>query len=185
LPDLIVLDIMLPDGSGLDFLTELRESDCKIPILLLTALGETKNKITGLRAGSDDYLAKPYDYDELIARIEAILRRRTIIETKTESEPEVFEYGPLAINRIAQRVLLHGKDANIQGKEYNLLYLLAQNKNQVISAAELYEKVWGQPMGKDTKALRSAISRLRSKIAGSGYSITSEYNGGYKFEQGE
>jgi len=177
LPDLIVLDIMLPDGSGLNFLTELRESGCGIPILLLTALGETKNKVAGLRAGSDDYLAKPYNYDELLARIETILRRGA-----RQAEPSL-KFGTLSIDTENGTALLNNADLNLSRAEFGLLRLLARNKDQAMSAESLYEAVWKQKMGDDSRALISAASRLRKKLAGSGYTITFIRNQGYRFEQ--
>jgi len=175
-PDLIMLDIMLPDGSGLDFLIELRESGCEIPILLLTALGETKDKVAGLRLGSDDYLAKPYDYDELLARIETILHRGA-----RQAEP-LLKFGTFSIDIENGTVLLNNTDLNLSWIEFRLLHLLARNKDQTMSAESLYEAVWKQKMGDDSRALISTASRLRKKLAGSGYTITFMRNQGYRFE---
>ena len=176
-PDFIMLDIMLPDGSGLDFLAELRASGCEIPILLLTALGETKNKVTGLLAGSDDYLAKPYDYDELIARIEANLRRGA-----KQAEPSL-KFGTLSIDTENGTALINNTDLNLSRTDFGLLRLLARNKDRTMSVEGLYEAVWKQKMGDDSRALISAASRLRKKLTGSGYTITNVRNQGYRFEQ--
>jgi len=177
-PDMIVLDIMLPDGNGLDFLKELRAEGNKIPILLLTALAEAIDEVTGLRAGGSDYLSKPYNMDVLLARIEKLLE-------KESSMPEVIRKGALEIRITSDEALVNDINLGLSQKEFSLLCYFEQNENKTMSSEHLYEKIWGQQMNKDTGALRQAISRLRSKLKGSGYSIGSERNEGYRFEKGE
>ena len=175
-PDLIVLDIMLPDGSGLDFLKELRSTDVKTPVLLLTALSETSDEIRGIQEGGDDYIAKPYDNGVLLVRIEALLRRASDI-------PKALSQGMLKLDFVSGSAYLDGVDMMLSKKEYSLLRLFIQNENRSLSADELYEAVWGQPMGIDSQALCTTISRLRKKLIGCGYTISSEYGSGYRFER--
>jgi len=177
-PDMIILDIMLPDGSGLDFLKELRAQGNDIPVLLLTALSEVSDQIAGILAGGDDYLSKPYDIGLLLVRIELMLRR-------AGSMPEVIKRGALEIRVTSDEAFVNNVNLKLPQKEFSLLCYFEQNENKTMTGEHLYEKIWGQQMGKDTGALRQAISRLRSKLKGSGYSINSKRNEGYRFEKGE
>jgi DNA-binding response OmpR family regulator len=173
-PDLIVLDIMLPDGSGLDFLKSLRQ-DTDIPVLLLTALAEPGDTVKGLQAGGDDYLAKPYDNAELLARIESLLRRAS-------RTPKTLVKGRLTLNMISGMAFVDGKDLLLSHKEFALLLLLAQNEGKTINAEYLYEEVWGLPMN-DNRTLKKHISELRKKLEDetSGYEIANVRGEGYCF----
>lgn len=174
-PDGIILDIMLPDGSGLDFLRELRtRSD--VPVLLLTGLSTNEDVVRGLAAGGDDYLPKPYDYEVFLARVGALLRRG-------ERIPDLFERGPLTFNILSSQVFLEGKDMLLTQKQFAILLMLARREGETFSARHLYESVWRQPMGEDGKAIKTLISRLRGKLAGSGFSIVSLRGEGYRFEK--
>jgi DNA-binding response OmpR family regulator len=173
-PSLIVLDIMLPDGSGLDFLKELRQKS-DIPVLLLTGLGTSQDVVRGLSAGGDDYLAKPYDNDELLARIDARLRKTQ------HNRSDILKFGSIAINTVSQRVYIHDRDILLKIREYALLLFLARRENQVLSAAYIYENVWGQPMMDDPSTVQVHISNLRKKLEGSGYSIITKRGEGYCF----
>ncbi|MCL2203350.1 MAG: response regulator transcription factor [Defluviitaleaceae bacterium] len=191
-PDLIVLDIMLPDGSGLDFMEELRKHGNSIPILLLTALSTPKDKVEGLRRGGNDYLAKPYDYDEFVMRIEVMLRskqqeneRVRLAVEAAEQNKEVLTFGGLTLNNTARNAYVNGKLLNLTQMQVGLLLLLARHKNETLTYAYLYETIWGQPLVDDSQALRSAIAKIRNEIAGCGYSLSSERGIGYRFEQGE
>lgn len=172
-PDAVVLDIMLPDGSGLDFMHELRQSS-DIPILLLTGLTTPEDIIRGLTEGGDDYLTKPYDFGVLLARIEALLRRAGRM-------PVVLQKGPLRLDVVAGQAQLNSEDLLLTQKDFALLLFFTQNEDKVISAEHLYEKVWKAPMNDNSQAIKSAISRLRKKISGSGYTISSLRNEGYSF----
>ncbi|GHS90663.1 DNA-binding response regulator [Synergistales bacterium] len=174
-PDAIILDIMLPDGLGLDLLKELREKGHDTPVLLLTAWGRPQNIAAGLRAGANDYLTKPFDYDVLLARVEAMLRG-------AEQIPEKVAKGSLTLNVIAGQTLLKGADMLLTQKEFAMLLLFSQNEGRTISAEYLYEKVWGQPLPDDSQAVKSTASRLRKKLAESGYTIRAERGEGYIFE---
>ena len=175
MPDLFVLDIMLPDGSGLDFMAELRKYS-QTPILLLTGLTTPEDIVRGLTAGGDDYLAKPYDFGVLLARVEALLRR-------AQQVPEYIHKGRLRLDVTADVATLDGDDLLLSQKEFSLLLIFLQNEERFISAEYLYEKVWKQPMTVDSNALRSTLKRLRVKLEGSGYRITLSRGEGYQFEK--
>ncbi|MDR1804221.1 MAG: response regulator transcription factor [Treponema sp.] len=160
-PDAIVLDIMLPDGNGLDFMRELRTrklpTESSVPILLLTGLTTPEDVVRGLSSGGDDYLAKPYDFNVLAARIEALLRR-------TGRVPETLTKGALQLDIIANRAYLGGNDLLLSPKEFALLLLMAQNEGRLLSAEYLSEAIWKQPPTADTSTVRTAVSRLRTKL---------------------
>lgn len=179
-PDAIVLDIMLPDGNGLDFITEIREVTTA-PVLLLTALDEKSDRLNGLRAGGNDYISKPYDIDELRERIAAFIRRDTLIEVRRPAER--ISWGPLLLDTIAQQGFLDGKDLSFTPKEFGLLLVLVRNGNKELSAKKLYETVWRQPDNDDIRAVKAHISNLRKKLEGSSFTITVTRNEGYRFEE--
>jgi DNA-binding response OmpR family regulator len=154
-PDIIVLDILLPDGSGLDFLEDLRQNT-DIPVLLLTALAKPGDAVKGLRAGGDDYLTKPYDNAELLARIESLLRRASHL-------PKTLTKGRLTLNMISGMAFINGRDLLLSPKEFAVLLLLAQNEGKTVSAEYLYTEVWGLPMN-DIRTLKKHISELRKKL---------------------
>jgi DNA-binding response OmpR family regulator len=176
-PDAIVLDIMLPDGSGLDFLKELRENS-DIPVLLLTALGDSSDVVRGIRAGGDDYLPKPYDYDIFMARIEALLRR-----SSRSREANIVTKGPLTLDVVASRATLSGGDLLLSQKEFAALLLLAQNEGKTLSAEYLYETIWKTVMCGDNRAIQQTVSRLRKKIEHAGFSIRTLRGEGYMFTE--
>jgi len=173
-PDVIVLDIMLPDGSGLDFLSELKEQGSSIPVLLLTALSESSDEVKALEEGGDDYLAKPYENKVFIARIEALLRR-------AERVPETVTKGVLKLETYSGQASLNGENLNLTRKEFDIILLLAQNEDRLLSTEFLYEKVWGQPLLDDNNAIRTIMSRLRTKIELSDYVIEPVRGKGYVF----
>lgn len=177
LPDVIVLDIMLPDGSGLNFLRELRQSS-SVPVLMLTALGTDADTVAGFSTGADDYLAKPYAYPVLAARVEALLRR-------TGRVPETLVKGELTLTILSGQAFLRGADMLLTNKEFSCLLLLAQNENKPVSAETLYETVWHMPLVGDSQAVRTIITRLRQKLANSGYAIVSKRGDGYIFQPEE
>ena len=173
-PCAIVLDIELPDGSGLHFLIELRQT-LNVPVLMLTARGTTEDIIRGLEAGGDDYLPKPYEIAEFLARVQTLLRRAGIV-------PDSLRHGPIKLDIAAGKAYLNGEDMILSQKEYALLKQFLQNPGRLISAETLYEKAWGQPMAGDENALKVAISRLRTKLKDSGYMISSSRGEGYYIE---
>lgn len=173
IPDLFVLDIMLPDGSGLDFMAELRQYS-QVPILLLTGLTTPEDIVRGLSQGGDDYLAKPYDFGVLLARVEALLRR-------AENIPEKLVRGRLCLDVAADVATFDGNDLLLTQKEFVLLLIFVQNEERFISAEYLYEKAWKAPLSGDSQALKKVIHRLREKIAGSGWRIEWSRGEGYSF----
>jgi len=156
-PDLIILDILLPDGSGLDFCSDIRKEGLNTPILFLTALGKNDDIVNGLRSGGDDYLPKPYSFEVLMARIEALLRR------SWQNEP-LLNIGPYVFEHKSRQVFLDGENLNLLPKEYILFRTLAENRNIFLTAEELYEQVWGQETNGDIRTIYPHISRLRKKL---------------------
>jgi DNA-binding response OmpR family regulator len=175
-PGAIVLDIMLPDGNGLDLLKELRETGSKIPIIMLTAWNKSSDVARGLKLGANDYVSKPFTYEVLQARMEAMFRN-------VGQVPDLVEKGPLKLDMIASQAFLNGLDMLLTQKEFSLLLLFAQNEGRMLGAEYLYEKAWGQPMNEDANKVRAQISRLRKKLSGSGYTIAVEYGEGYRLEK--
>lgn len=181
-PSVMVLDIMLPDGSGLDFLKELRRNDsarpsgvtASVPVLLLSALGTPEDIVAGLKSGGDDYLPKPYDYNVLLARIQALLSR-------AERIPETISIDAFVFNLISSQAFAYGEDLGLSQKEFGILLLLAQNEGKALNAEHVYEKVWAQPMSGDSQAIQTVISRIRKKIEPIGYGISTLRGKGYVF----
>lgn len=175
--DLIVLDILLPDGSGLELCRELK-AQRPIPILFLTALGENQDVVEGLRAGGDDYLAKPYDLEVLVARIEARLRA-------AEEVRRYFGYGDLKLDLLTMTGYVNGKDIQLTQKEFTALLLLARAAERKVSQEELMEALWGPDAHAESRALWTLISRLRKKLNSqeSRLEISSLRGGGYLLEQ--
>jgi len=176
-PDIIILDIMLPDGSGLDFLKELRKEK-NIPVLILTALSESGDELKGIQSGGDDYITKPYDNDILLARIDMVLRRANSI-------PDKLIIGRIKIETASKRAYANDKDMGLMSKEFSLLEQFIQYPQKIMSAEYLYEKVWGQKMIGDDRTLRTTISSLRAKLHdfNAGHTIISSRGEGYYLEK--
>jgi len=173
--DVMVLDIGMPDGNGLDFLRELRRTS-NLPVLMLTGFGDSEDVVKGFEHGCDDYLPKPYTFEVLHARLQRLLHR-------AEQLPEMVTRGPLTLNILAKEAFLSGEDLLLQPKIFTLLQYFVQNEGRLLETETIYEKVWGQPLIGDSQALFSAVSRLRKKLEGSGYTITKVYGNGYRFEE--
>lgn len=174
--DLIILDIMLPDGNGIALCSEIKHK-YEIPILFLSALNENKDIITALKAGGDDYLPKPYDIDVLIARVQARLR-------SSHKEKRFFYFENLKLDTVSRIGYSNDKDLLLTQKEFSLLLQLARNDGQIITKEKLYESVWGRPLASDSTALYTAISRLNAKLAEENANIAISYlrNQGYLLE---
>lgn len=186
LPDLMVLDILLPDGSGLAFCREIRER-ADVPILFLTALGENADIVEGLRAGGDDYLPKPYDYDVFLARVEALLRR-TRSRQHTEPPRQALALGPLRLELSTMRGFLEEKDLLLTPKEFLTLLTLAQREGEEVASDTLYQSAWGDEAGSDTRAVRTQVSRLRAKLGcddGGPFTLAAKYGRGYVLRRRE
>lgn len=171
----IILDIKLPDGDAWEFLQELRKTS-NVPVLLLTALGTPEDIIRGLEMGGDDYLTKPYDLTVFLKRVEALLRRASLI-------PEMLRIGPIKLDPASGRGYLYDDDMVLSQKEYSLLQQFVQHPGTTLRTEYLYERVWGQEMSGEENALKSSVYRLRKKLEGSGFTISSERNVGYCFKR--
>ena len=181
-PDLLVLDIELPDGDGRSLCREFkRESDT--PVLFLTGRAGTGDRIDGLDAGGDYYLTKPYDRDEFLAVARSLMRRAELARKKVE-EAFVISRGPLTMMLAERKAYVHGRDAGLTIKEFAILLLLVQNENREISCEQIYESVWGIKMNDDPHAVRLHVSRLKKKLGKEetdGFSILTGYRKGYSF----
>ena len=158
-PDLILLDVMLPDISGFGVTKRLRASGFTSPILFLTAKDDTEDKITGLTVGGDDYVTKPFSLDEIIARIKAILRR-----TMAETDDATIHVGELAMNQDTHEVSVAGEEIELSPTEFKLLRYLMLNANRVLSKAQILDHVWEYDFNGDVGIVESYISYLRRKI---------------------
>jgi len=176
MPDAIVLDVNLPDGNGLDFLRDLRRTS-KVPVLLLTGFGKDEDVVIGFQSGCDDYLAKPYSFEVLLVRVKNLLHG-------AERVPDAVSIGALKLDMLANRAYIDGEDLSLTDKEFAIIRLLVQSEGDVISADDVYERIWGQPMAGDRNALQVAITRLRKKIEPAGYNIISMRGKGYVFTKG-
>jgi DNA-binding response OmpR family regulator len=160
-PDLVVLDLMLPRIDGLEVMRRLREQDReRIAVILLTAKGEEADRVIGLRLGADDYVVKPFSPAELVARVDAVLRR---IDTSPEQEAPL-EFGELSIDPAARRVFVRGEEALLTQREFDLLIFLARHPGQVFSRNQLMDAVWQYAFYTDTSTVTVHIRRLRAKI---------------------
>jgi len=159
-PDVVVLDIMMPVMDGLEAMQRIREGS-NVPIILLTARSGPTDKIRGLDSGADDYVTKPFNPDELAARVAAILRR-----SRSEQAPatQTLEYGTLTIDLAMRQITLRGNEVRLTRTEWELLYLLASNVGRVMTHGELLTRIWGPEFRDETYYLRTWVSRLRGKL---------------------
>ncbi len=177
--DLILLDIMLPKLDGWQVCREIRK-DSTVPIIMLTAKGETFDKVLGLELGADDYIAKPFDTKEVIARIKAVLRR----SAPSKGEEEVVSYDKLVVNRTNFELIINGKRIDTPPKELDLLYKLASHPNKVFTRNQLLDEVWGFDYFGDSRTVDVHVKRLREKLDGVSdeWEIKTVWGVGYKFE---
>ncbi len=182
-PDLILLDIMLPEMDGWEVCREIRKTD-KTPIIMLTAKDETVDKITGLELGADDYIAKPFDMKEVIARIHAVLRRYTGDGVPESDSKDIKTFHNLVINMSAYEVIIAGKKVEMPPKELELLNYLASHPNRVFTRNQLLDDVWGFEYLGDSRTVDVHVKRLREKINGASdkWSLATVWGVGYKFE---
>lgn len=186
-PQLVLLDIMLPGIDGYDVCREIRK-DSNVPIIMLSAKGEVFDKVLGLKIGADDYMVKPFDSNELVARVQAILRRVTQKEDSyntvpAEEQGECVKYDGLTVNLTGYSVIYNGNMVEMPPKELELLYFLASSPNQVFTREQLLDKIWGYDYIGDTRTVDVHVKRVREKIKdGSNWSIATVWGIGYKFE---
>ncbi len=161
-PELILLDWMLPGASGLDFSKRLKRhtATAKIPVIMLTARGEEDDRVRGLESGADDYVVKPFSPRELIARIKAVLRRRS-----GESVEEILQIGIIKMDLLNHQVLVKGEEVKLGPTEYKLLKFFLQNKNRVFTRTQLLDSVWGHQVVLEERTVDVHIRRLRKALA--------------------
>ena len=179
-PDLILLDIMLPKLDGWQVCRTIRKNS-QVPIIMLTAKGETFDKILGLDLGADDYVTKPFDSKEVVARVRAVLRRVGVEDENTE---KIVKYDKLTINLTNYELIVDGKQVDTPPKELELVYHLASNPNRVYSRDQLLDEVWGFEYYGDSRTVDVHVKRLREKLEGVSdeWSIKTVWSVGYKFE---
>ena len=178
-PGLVLLDIMLPSVDGWQICREIREQD-DTPIIMLTAKGEVFDKVLGLELGADDYLAKPFDPKELVARVKAIFRRLT----KQEEGDNEVSYDRLSVNLTNYSVVCDGKELEMPPKEIELLFFLAKHANKVFTREQLLEQVWGFDYFGDSRTVDVHIKRIREKLVVENvpWQVKTVWGVGYKFE---
>lgn len=183
-PNLILLDLMLPGIDGYQVCREIR-SRSNVPIIMLSAKGEVFDKVLGLELGADDYVIKPFDSKELVARVKAVLRRYQPVKTETTdpSKGKCVEYPGISINLTNYSVVVDGQHVDMPPKELELLYFLASSPNQVFTREQLLDQIWGYEYIGDTRTVDVHIKRLREKIKDhSGWGLSTVWGIGYKFE---
>jgi len=175
-PDVILLDVMLPDGSGFDFCKEIREKTTA-HILFLTARADHDDMMQGMISGGDAYITKPFHPEEMLVKVDAAMRRRRA------DKVQIIKKGSLELDIIAIQAFDDGKSLGLTPIEFSLLLLLVKNEGQSLDSDFIYETVWKAPAIKNKNALQTAISKLRSKIKHTDYSITVQRHHGYIFEK--
>lgn len=159
--ELVLLDIMLPKKSGLEILKELKETNNTTPVILLTALDTTDMVVQGLDLGADDYIAKPFKIEEVVARINAVKRRTTLSKDET---PQTLEFKGIKLDDLSKKVFKEGEEIKLTATEYNLLKLLLENIDKVLSREKILDKVWGVQYDLGTNVVDVYINYLRRKL---------------------
>lgn len=159
--DLILLDVMLPKKNGYDVCRDLRQKSINTPILMLTAKGETFDKVLGLKLGADDYLTKPFEIIELLARIEALLRRSTKIN---QNSPESFQFGDISIDFKRAEIKKNNQQIELSAMEFKLLQFLIENRGELHSRDKLLDEVWGYDAMPSTRTVDVHVAWLRQKL---------------------
>jgi DNA-binding response OmpR family regulator len=189
-PDVIILDLMLPGKDGYDIIREIRKTS-DVPILMLTARGDTLDKVVGLELGADDYIQKPFEPKELLARVKAVLRRyETGSETSrggsAEINGEFSEYPGLRVDKSRYTVTVNDHEIDMPPKELELLFFLATHPNRVFSREQLLENVWGYDFYGESRTVDVHVKRIREKLDNAGphpaWQIKTVWGVGYKFE---
>ena len=181
-PDLVLLDIMMPKLDGWQVCREIRKKS-NVPIIMITAKGETFDKVLGLELGADDYMVKPFDTKEIVARIKAVLRR-SAASASTAAEVKEVSYDKLVVNMTRYELKVDGKVVDTPPKELELLFHLASNPNRVYTRDQLLDEVWGFEYYGDSRTVDVHVKRLREKLEGVSdqWSLKTVWGVGYKFE---
>ena len=183
-PDLVVLDIMLPGLDGLEVMRRLQEdTDARVPVILLTAKGEEPDRLVGLRQGADDYVVKPFSPLELVARVDAVLRRSDGVGRDVE---EALRFSDLEIDPATRTVVIRGRQADLTAREFDLLLFLARHPGHVFTRDQLMDRVWQCSFYSDTTTVTVHIRRLRAKIeadASNPQRIQTVWGVGYRFRR--
>lgn len=177
LPDLVLLDIMLPEVDGLEVLRRLREDPATkfLPVMMLTAKGTEFDKVSGLDAGADDYLAKPFGMMELVARVRAVLRR-----TESREENSDYQLGALFVSPKRHVVKVDGEEVSLTNKEFELLCLLLEHQGMAMTRDAIMDGVWGQEFSRENRTLDVHVRTLRTKLGPAGHYIETVRGVGYK-----
>jgi len=180
--DLILLDIMLPGRNGFDVCRDIRKAGLITPILILTARGQIADKVTGLKIGADDYVTKPFEMPELMARVEALLRRAP---SRPETHAAPFEFGSIRVDLRATEVTRNGKVVNLSAREFQLLRYFIEHPGETLSREELLKEVWGYSANVFTRTVDAHVASLRQKLENDpkqpGFILTVQ-GFGYKFK---
>lgn len=182
--DLVLLDVMMPDMDGWEVCSKIRENN-HIPILMLTARTETKDKVQGLNMGADDYLTKPFDPEELLARVYALLRRTRFSEENTK-ESTIISFPGVSINPEGRQIFIQEQEVEFTAKEFDVLHLLASHGNRVFSREHLVCQIWGEDYFGDERTVDTHIKSIRGKVKKAGLSynpIQTVWGVGYKFQR--
>ncbi len=172
-PDIVILDLMLPEMDGVEVARRIREKSESVGIIMLTALGETKDKVKGLRSGADDYVVKPFETEELLARIEALLRRKGV------KRDEVLVYGPIKLYPASRRVEVNGEEISLSKTEFDLLEYLMRNAEMVMPKERILNAVWGEDFYGSQNVVEVYVNYLRKKLKDAGSLIKTVWGVGY------
>lgn len=180
-PHVIILDVMLPDMDGIEVVKRLRTSGVEAPVIFLSARGTTEDRVRGLTAGGDDYIVKPFALEELLARVNAQIRRSGV-----GNHPTILEVGDVVMDLDAHRVWRAGKEVELSATEFTLLRYLMQNRGRTMTRAQILDHVWQYEFGGDGSIIETYISHLRKKLGGSGTSLIRTIRGiGYSMRPPE
>lgn len=175
--NLFILDVMMPEMDGLETLKKIKmETDA--PVLMLSARSRDIDKVVGLKLGADDYVGKPFSMDELIARVNAHLRR----EQKREKVDEIIQFGSIQLHKVTWQVFVKDELLDLSAKEFQILKYLIENKNKVLTREQIYEAVWKDPYGGDLNTVTVHIKNLRGKLLSEGNKIKTVWGVGYKLD---
>lgn len=160
---LVILDVMMPDMNGFQVLQKIRETS-NVPVLMFTAKDGEEDKVFGLRMGADDYLTKPFSINELMARVNSLIRRYTTLNVAVETDSSIMNFTGMVIDKVNRLVSVNGMPVDLTGKEFDLLSFLAANKGRIFTKKQIYTQVWEEEYAFDDSNIMSFISKLRKKI---------------------